>query len=199
MKTALSIYLIIKIVVVAAVVIAGYTAYRKIKRKISSFLSLGNLTAQALQANALEQENQPKSLRGMDALLLPKIMKDFPDFNVNLAKTNAKEEIGNYLPTKSYNVHNVVISDYKTYGLQKVIIFQLALEYTINGTLTQKRYDMNYSYIVEGNGKETHVAGNCPNCGAPFDSFSSRICRYCDTPIVDIQGLTWKFTEVKES
>ena len=53
-----------------------------------------------------------------------------------------------------------------------------------------------YSYLVGKNG--TVLTANCPNCGAPVSDSSARICRYCDSLLVNPLGGEWKFTDISE-
>ena len=75
-------------------------------------------------------------------------------------------------------------------------MLQAALQYREGGVLLQKRYVLLYSYLVGKNG--TVLTANCPNCGAPVSDSSARICRYCDSLLVNPLGGEWKFTDISE-
>ena len=47
----------------------------------------------ALHAAAAADEEKPRSLSGQDRILLPKIRRDFPDFQPELAKRLVREEL----------------------------------------------------------------------------------------------------------
>ena len=192
--------LVITLVIILVIIISAKVIVREIKRKIRSLFGAGSeQIIREVVKGMQEQESRPRSLQAMDSVVLPKIMKDFPDFNATLAKTEVKDKMKEYLKGKNVKNHGVAIVKYNSSGLQKVIMFQTALEYTEGGNKIQKRYDVDYTYMVEGDENDSHVAANCPNCGAPLAAMSSRVCRYCDTPIADVQGMVWKFTDIRES
>lgn len=142
-------------------------------------------------------EDTPRSLNGCDSLLLPQILRDFPDFDSNLAKTYVR----NYLTEKlghheAFTVHNVVIARYLPSSVQKTIVFQAAVSYREGGKKRQLRYDLHYAYILDSS--EPSVAANCPNCGGAM-GYGITVCPYCGSRVANVLGNTWKFTEMKES
>ena len=65
-----------------------------------------------------------------------------------------------------------------------------------------EKYNIELVYIqdretVENIG-ESGLGLNCPNCGAPLESLGAKVCRYCDTPVVEFNIKTWGFSSVKE-
>ena len=150
----------------------------------------------SMLSSGFEIEESPRSLNGCDKMLLPKILKDFPDFDVTLAKTYVKdylnEQLGNHT---DLTIHNVVIAKYLKSAIHKTIVFQAALCWTENGTTLQKRYELNYTYMVTG---DSEVAANCPNCGGAL-GYSNTVCPYCDSRVANALKNTWKFTEMKET
>lgn len=142
-------------------------------------------------------EDSPRSLNGCDTLLLPQILRDFPDFDVSLAKTYAR----NYLTEKlgrndAFTVYNIVIARYLPSAAQKTIVLQAAVSYRANVEKVQKRFDLHYSYILSGSSES--VAANCPNCGGTM-GYGLTVCPYCGSRVANILGNTWKFTEMKET
>lgn len=139
----------------------------------------------------------PRSLNGCDRLLLPKILKDFPDFDIHTAKSYAKDFLREKLGGREgFTIYNVVISQYLPTGAQKIIVFQAAVSYRENGSLLQKRYDMRYSYQLSGS-SET-VAANCPNCGGAL-GYGVTVCPFCDSRVASPLGNSWNFTEFEET
>lgn len=142
-------------------------------------------------------EETPRYLNGCDSLLLPKILKDFPDFDANHAKNlirkYLKEKLGN---KNSFTVHNVVIARYQATGAQKCIVFQAALSYREGNHVLQKRYDIHYSYILSGSGST--IAANCPNCGGPL-GYGQRECPYCGSRVANPLGNVWEVTQLTET
>ena len=176
------------IIILAAILIFVTVITSFIKR----FRSFGNIDVSSFD----DFETRPRSLSGRDSQLLPKILRDFPDFNVTSAKSAVKEKLRETLSDVSdLKIHNVVINGYTGTPAEKTIIFQAALQFSENGKTVQKRYVLNYSFLIE-DGKV--AAANCPNCGAPISGFSEKVCEYCGSRLVNVMGNTWKFTEICE-
>lgn len=143
------------------------------------------------------EADTPRSLNGCDTLLLPQILKDFPDFDHCMVKNYARDFLTEKLGGKSeFTIHNIVIAIYLPSAVQKTIVLQAAVSYLEKGRKAQKRYDLHYSYLVSGS-TET-VAANCPNCGGAL-GYGETVCPYCDSRVTNVMGSCWKFTQMKES
>lgn len=143
------------------------------------------------------QDHSPRSLNGCDHLLLPKILKDFPDFDVNLAKTYARDALREKLAGQdALTIYNVVISKYLPSAVQKTIVFQAAASYREEGELRQMRYDLHYTYLVQGSGES--IAANCPNCGGAL-GYGVTVCPYCGSRVTNPLANAWHFTQILES
>ena len=72
------------------------TIKKKITRKINSFSQMAFGTTnlrQGLMEADLQVRETPKSLAGMDSILLKKKKKDFPDFNIDVAESHIRKEL----------------------------------------------------------------------------------------------------------
>ena len=139
----------------------------------------------------------PRSLSGCDSLLLPKILKDFPDFDVDLAKTYVRDELKRRFGHQTgFRIHNVVITKYLRSAAQKCIVFQAATCAKENSRTIQRRYDLYYTFILPD--QSGSVAANCPNCSAAL-GFGDTTCAYCGSRIVNVLGNTWELTDVRET
>lgn len=172
----------------------------KIRRKIRNFsrqlFGTTDLIG-ALKEVDTTQMDTPRSLNGCDSLLLPKILRDFPDFDVNLAKTYVRDELKRRFGNRqSFRIHNVVIAKYLPTAVQKTIVFQAATCHRENQRTVQKRYDLHYTYILPD--ETSNVAANCPNCGGVL-SFGETTCSFCNSRVANVLKNTWEFTEVRES
>ena len=144
----------------------------------------------------LQIEESPRSLNGCDSLLMPKILQDFPDFDVTLAKTYVRDYLKKKLANhRNLTIHNVVIAKYLPSGAQKTIVFQSALCWMEGSQKVQKRYELNYTYLLEG---DSEVAANCPNCGGAL-GYGINECPYCGSRVANALGNQWTFTEMKET
>ena len=180
------------IIIILAAILIFVTVITSFIKRFRSFRSFGNIDVSSFD----DFETRPRSLSGRDSQLLPKILKDFPDFNVTSAKSAVKEKLRETLSDVSdLKIHNVVINGYTGTPAEKTIIFQAALQFSENGKTVQKRYVLNYAFLIEGG---EVAAANCPNCGAPIPGFSEKVCEYCGSRLVNVMGNTWKFTEICE-
>lgn len=142
-------------------------------------------------------DDHPRSLSAMDNLLLPKILRDFPDFDIHLAKSYLRNFIKKKLRTKQdLTIHRVAISQYLISESQRIIIFQAAVSFQENGKKLQNRYDVHYAHILSSS--EASVAANCPNCGGAL-GYGVTDCPYCGSRVANVLGNTWKFIEMNES
>lgn len=178
---------------VALIALAARKKIRQFSRRVFGKADI----LEALAQIDSEADMVPRSLNGCDNLLLPKILKDFPDFDVNLAKTYAREYITKKLTAReSVVIHNVVIARYLPSGAQKTIVFQAAVSYQENGNVCQMRYDLDYTFLLDQ--RYASVAANCPNCGAAL-GYGDIECSYCGSRVANVLGNTWEFTEMRES
>lgn len=172
---------------------AGKQLVRSLAQQVTRELSTDDL----LTALRSEAEETPRSLNGCDRLLMPRILKDFPDFDTVMAKTYIREFLAQKFGSNDgFSVHNVVIARYLPSAVQKTIVFQASVSWMEQKKRIQKRFDLNYTYLVASS--DAHVAANCPNCGSPLH-YGDTICAYCDSRVVGVLGNTWKITQVTET
>lgn len=186
---------------VFAAVLAGIGGiYLHLRKKVRGFsrnvFGTPDLIA-GLKAVDTVHLQSPRSLNGCDDLLLPRILKDFPDFDPNLAKTYAREYLmGKLAGKKDLVVHRIVFARYLRSLSQKTIVMQAAVSCSENGSPQQKRYDLDYAYILSQDTQS--VAANCPNCGGAL-GFGDTECPYCGSRVANVLGNTWKFTSLRET
>ena len=182
--------------VLAGIGVIVLVVRQKVRRFARRNLGTDNFQEILDAVNEESTRNEPKSVSGMDRLLLPRILEDFPDFDVHEAKTHARDYIQHQLLTKqSVIVNRIVLSDYLETLSQKTIVMQASVAYTENGHTIQTRYELDYSFRLDP-GAEA-VAGNCPNCGAVM-GFGETVCRYCGSRVANVMGNTWSFTRFEE-
>ena len=173
-----------------------YCIRRKLMRFSRRIFGTANILS-VIKDVETEEETSPRSLNGCDSLLLPQILQDFPDYDPALAKTYAREyllrELGNHT---GFKVHNIVIARYLRSAAQKTVVFQAAVCWREQGKLLQKRYELNYTYILGQSGSS--VAANCPNCGAAL-GYGQSECSYCGSRVANVLGNTWRFTLLREA
>ena len=176
-----------------------YIVYRIIARKVrNASRKLFGTTdiVEVLSELDTEAEHTPRSLSGCDSLLLPKILNDFPDYDVSLVKTYVRDYLkASYGKNEGFQIHNVVISRYLTSEAQKTVVFQAAVSWMEQGRRQQKRFELNHTYLL--NQEHTSVAANCPNCGGAM-GFGEKVCSYCGSRVANVLSNTWSFTEIIE-
>lgn len=178
---------------------------KKMSRKVNEFSQMAFGTDSLMEGfkkAELEAQQTPKSLSGMDTIVLPRIKKDFPDFNVDVAKNHIRTELKKYLATKqSVRIHNVVIRDYKKHKYESVIVMQAAAEYIENSVKKQKRYNFNYVYALAQSqlAEDSKITAVCPNCGGAIENTSLGHCEYCGVQLIDIIERNWVVKDIVES
>lgn len=169
---------------------------RKMSRFTRQFFGTSSIL-EAMQTIETEAETSPRSLNGCDSLLLPRIIRDFPDYDASLAKTYAREyllkELGHHT---GFTVYNIVIARYLPSAAQKTIVFQAAVSWREDSKTLQKRFELDYVYILGQ--ADSSVAANCPNCGAAL-GYGESVCSYCGSRVANVLGNTWRFTQLRES
>lgn len=184
-----------------AAVAAGIAAiYQILRRKLRRFSSRTFGTPDILNALSeleLEVEESPRSLNACDSLLMPQILRDFPDFDGTLAKTYVREYLRDrFGKNEDFTVHNIAIARYLPSGAQKTIVYQAAVSWLEQGRRSQKRFDLHYTFLLDQS--RTSVAANCPNCGGAL-GYGEQECPYCGSRVANALGSTWEFTECMES
>ena len=182
-----------------AVALCVFLLVSAVKKKLRRFTRQAFGTAdlgKVVSMMELESDEQPKSISACDSILLPRILKDFPDFDPGrgkeLIRAYLEEQLGSH---ECYRLHRIGIAAYEPTAVQKTIVYQAAVEWREQGKKVQKRYCLRYSYIIDG-GDQT-VAANCPNCGSPLD-YGQQTCIYCGSRVSHALGNVWKVTELRE-
>lgn len=152
---------------------------------------------------SIDESNASLLTEGLDELKAELSMR------INMNRDRGVKE--NY---QRINVHRTEIYQYRKANGRCSVVFQTAVEYIhyvekagkiVEGRKdlkTQSKYNIELVYIQDRNTVENmgeSGAGlNCPNCGAPLESLGAKVCKYCDTPVVEFNIRTWNFSSVKE-
>lgn len=181
---------------VAAAIFLICLAVKRKLRDLSLHLFGTKDLLQALRNSNAITEELPRSLNGCDSILLPQILEDFPDFDITLAKTYARDELKKILAKKQHvHIHNVVIAKYFRAKVQKTIVLQAAVSHTEGSRTIQLRYELNYTYVVQG--QSSTVAANCPNCGGVL-TYGETVCPFCESRVTSVLSASWKFTQIQQ-
>lgn len=152
---------------------------------------------------SIDESNASLLTEGMDELKAELSMR------INMNRGRGVRE--NY---QRINVHRTEIYQYRKADGRCSVVFQTAVEYIhyvekegriVEGRKdlkTQTKYNVELVYIQDRdtvqNMGESGAGLNCPNCGAPLESLGAKVCKYCDTPVVEFNIRTWNFSSVKE-
>ena len=191
--------------------------------------SLGTITSALNDAVAANNEPpKPRSLSSLESVAMPKILKDFPDFNARvfsqrvrrdaetyyqsgmeqkmLFKNDAteafKESFEDRLPAEvkeGIEVHRVTIAGYDGSARRKILTCQASVGFIDTNDAQQERR-LTLLYIAGyADDPESEVVGfNCPNCGAPLPAAGARVCVYCGTSFIAPVDRGWMLFDAKE-
>ncbi len=247
------IYVIVILVLIVVVIGIISIWISKARQKVREFSNLAwgtDSLSEGVRKMQQEYSETPKSVSAMTGLYLPKIKKDFPEFQYDEMKTRAENVLCSYLLSIDRNnpgelkegnrelrdklemyismlkgkgqreyyqkikIHRTEISEYKKRDGRCIITFQSAIQFLYymqdeQGKLlagnkemyTQEKYDIDVIYIQDrekiANELDLSLGVNCPNCGAPISGLGSKLCAYCQTPVVEINIYAWTFSNVR--
>ena len=246
--------IIIILVLILAILIAGYCGYHYLRQKTREFsktmFGTEDIT-KAAEEMRRDYATTPKSVSAMTSLMLPRITADFPDFhydemkeraenvlisflqavttqNTGLLKdgnTELKQQLENHLQMlvsrmrrehfDQIRIHRTEISQYRKTAGRCTISFHSAFECflyitsedseRIEGSKDYKfqtKYKIDLIYIQDRDRVENELDSalgiNCPNCGAPISSLGAKVCRYCGSPVIELNIHAWSFSHVEE-
>lgn len=226
---------IVPIIMVLGVLIILAVSVFCILKSVKNFTSNSSLRGifNAVKEADTAQMTTPKTLSGTESVYRNMILKDFPEFNLELARSYIKGFLPEYFHAKSIGsvsgirdncstqfcdslqsqldsikltgqqpqrydgvkVHNAVVSGYTKNGYEATITFEAAVEYVLNGRLSQHKYKILYSYFLSYGAKGENESLKCSNCGAPISTLGEKVCIYCGEAIEASVERTWKITD----
>lgn len=150
---------------------------------------------QKIASSEVFHPEPPRSVSSCDRLILPQILKDFPDFDVTTAKKTVKQALQEKFGSqKGYVLHKVVISEYLRTA-QKTIVFQAAFATKEGAVMRQRRMILHYTYLLPN--ADNTIAANCPNCAGAL-GYGVTECPFCGSRVANPLGNSWQFTEFRE-
>ena len=211
----------------ALVLFGGFMGIRRATRGMRERLGIiKNAIDEAIAAD--KEPEKPRSLSSLESVLLPKIQKDFPDFNPKIfaervrrdAKTyyesgvqgkvlytddateTFKSDFEDRLPADvkdGINVRRVSIAAYDGSARQKILTCQAAVGFN-DTTDTPRERRLVLVYIAGyADDPDSPVKGfNCPNCGGPLPAAGARVCAYCGTAFTAPVALGWMLSDARE-
>lgn len=216
-------YTVVFLVVCAAGVLA--VAAYLINRIARIARSAENLISEIDLAQAAA-ETTPRSLTSIENLLLPQVLKDFPEYNVAVAAERVAADARLYYESAAAGevlfeegistalresmtlpddvaggivVHKVALCGYDKRQRDRMLTYQAAVKYDDErGKPHQVRLTLKYiAAYTEDLANEIDVI-KCPNCGAPVPAVGDKVCRYCGTALRVNAGLGWVLMGLKQ-
>ena len=169
------------------------------RRMLSGMQNLGNALIDRFFRGLAEidthENEKPKSLPNLEGMVLPQVLRDYPDFDLAMAKNDVADHLKKiYGSRPEFQIHNVVLSEYRKSSHKRSLIFMAALCWKQEKIL-EKRMEISMEFQCVKN--KTNPAINCPNCGATL-GFGDLMCKYCGTRINDRRDQEWAFASVRE-
>ena len=209
------------------VLFGGFLGVRRATRGMRERIGI---IKQALdEAIAADKEpEKPRSLSSLESVVLPKILKDFPDFNARVfaervrrdartyyesgaqgkvlfgddATETFKEEFEDHLPDSVKDgiaVRRVTIAAYDGSARRKILTCQAAVGFNDTTDVPRERRLVLVYIAGYADDPESPIKGfNCPNCGGPLPAAGARVCVYCGTAFSAPVSLGWMLSEAKE-
>lgn len=147
----------------------------------------------------VSEPEHPRLVSNMNRIYLPKIEKDFPEFNWDEMKLMLEKEIREkFVEKQDFEIEETVISRYEKSGQKARISCETAAEYN-DGEMT--RHFCIQSVLSYLNSKTLDggpQALTCPRCSAPLTRKPDGeiVCEFCETVVVGEK--MWTVTEIKE-
>lgn len=209
------------------VLFGGFAGIRRSTRRMRERIGvLKNALDAAIAAD--QEPEKPRSLSSLESVVLPKIIKDFPDFNPQvfgervrrdaktyyesgaqqkmLFKDDAtaafKESFEDRLPDDvkdGITVHRVTIAAYDGATRKKILTCQAAVGYNDKTDVLRERRLILWYIAGYADDPDSEVVGfNCPNCGGPLPAVGARVCVFCGTAFSAPVSLGWMLMDAKE-
>ena len=207
---------------VAVIVGGGLFIGHKIKRFSRSAFGTDNLM-EGYNAQKRKLAETPRSVQSMTGIYMPSILRDFPDFDIDVTETlknHALEIIetlhanGQKQYYKEPVVHACEIGRYIKTGSEVIIRFNVSVGVYAyledeNGKLLngdrdnklQTLFEVDLLYVQDADVMGVYEEGlglSCPNCGAPIRNLGQKFCEYCGTGVIEVNTRVWKFNAVRE-
>lgn len=212
------------VILIIALVGAGILGY--VVSRIARLFNRAEKLIDDVKDAGVREETVPKSLNAMDSLLLPQILRDFPEYNRAVIYERVLRDAklyyesaaqGELLLTEGISsslsenlvlpegveggvtVHRIALSAYDRSGRDRLITYQAAVKYDgEDGRPHQARISLNYIAANSPDYAEKIEVIKCPNCSAPVPAVGEKVCRYCGSALVSPAGAGWVLIGIKE-
>lgn len=226
---------LLMLVIVLLIVLLIYWLLCRVARSIGyrlgpirrTFGTLGWII-EAIKLSEAQVATTPKTLSIKEPIYQEAIKRDFPELNLELAKSYMNEVVADYLNCletgdtteleedctenlvvqaknrkngkqyRNIRFHRTAVNGYSKTGTEAVIVFQTACQYQLNNKLHQTRFEAKYVYYLKETIHNVSAVMRCSYCGAPVEGLGEKVCRYCGNGVTDTLKKTWQFSDIKE-
>ena len=209
------------------IVFGVYTFVRQLRWLANGFIR-GLMAHLASQSSSGVEASQPRSLSSLESVLLPQVLRDFPEYNSAVIAERVKRDAKTYyesgrqsrmlfaegtakvfktsfaaaLPANVKGhivVHRVALCGYDSRSQDRMLTYQAAVQFTnTTDEVCQRRLVLKYLAAFSDDPEGEIRTFNCPNCGAPLPVLGRKTCRYCGTGIKTPAGLGWLLIDARE-
>ena len=175
---------------------AGRSAEAQVVKELVNMVSENGL-------DFVNEPEHPRLISNMNRIYLPKILKDFPEFDWDEIRKMLEGEIENeYSEKDGFDIEETVISRYEKTGNKRFISCESSASYDQG---EQKKYICIQSVLSYLNSKKEDNSGDdaprafvCPSCAAPLTRRADGevVCEFCGTVVVGEK--VWTVTSIKE-
>ena len=163
-------------------------------REISKYISENGMDFTA-------EPEHPRLVSNMNKIYLPKILKDFPEFNweeIRQSVNKAVEE--KYSDKQDFEIEQTVIAKYEKLGAARNITCESQIK---NSEGEETKYGCVQTTLTYTDSKSSQSPNEvltlkCENCGANLSRTPAGevVCEYCGS--LTSGAKIWKITEIKE-
>ena len=137
----------------------------------------------------------PKALANMESMVLPQVLREFPDFDPGKARQDVREFLlKNCGNRPGFQVHEVVLNDYRKQVKKRELVFEASVSWQRKKTVLG-RMDVFMECSLPD--PERVSAVSCPNCGGEIKS-SDVYCSFCGSKLAEKPEPQWAVYKVRE-
>ncbi len=221
-------WIVIVIIALAAVTVTAVLVALLVGlfRKAHGVLNTAEGLVNEIKDADVRERETPKSLNAMDNLLLPQVLRDFPEYSLEVIESRVKRDARLYYESAAKGrcllnegvafslrdsvkfpddvaggviVHRIALAAYDRQGRDKVITYQASVQYDgKDGRHCQRRLVLKYIAAYYADPTDNIEVIKCPNCGAPVPTVGEKTCAYCGASLVTHAGAGWVLIKLIE-
>ena len=133
-------------------------------------------------------QNQQRAVADMEAMVLPRILRDFPDFDWSLLRSQVESHLQQqYSDKPQFSVSRVVLNSYRKQGPEKQILLDVSVSWKEKKTAYRR-----LSVTVAAS--PSAALSCCPDCGAQLQG-QPAFCSFCGARLP--QTARWQISKIR--